>query len=148
MKRRSWWSRGTESHYKRFLIHTISLLRLCWKGDRGEGTEEGKGKGDWASAASVSGGEETNVTTCYPGLAWECWDKRLRCLKFFQIQLPSWSVPSVKTWPNTSTLNLGPERPSKAHEAAVGMGPVMSADRHFLAALCREPGLPRWLSAR
>lgn len=85
------------------------------------------------------------MTTCYPGLAWECSDKRLRCLKFFQIQLPSWPVPSVKTWPNTSTLSLGPERPSKAHETGVGMGLVMSAERHFL---CREPGLPHWLSAR
>lgn len=54
------------------------------------------------------------MITCYLDLPWEYRDKRLQCLKSLGLQLPSWLAPSVKTWPNTSTLSAW------SHEAHSG----------------------------
>lgn len=72
------------------------------------------------------------MTTCYPDLSWECRDKRLQCLKCLRLQLPSWLAPSVRTWPNTSTLNAWSREahsgPSDPGEGEAGVMPAACPD--------------------
>lgn len=64
------------------------------------------------------------MTTCYPGLSWEYWDKRLQGLKYLGLQLPSWLSRPGQT---SAQSMLDPARPIQAHVAGEGEAGVMPA---------------------